>query len=191
MSTELRDLRREVAELREEVDALRVDYARLRRAVHSLRLTTVGTTDYEHSSEGSDSRVGSRSDSRDFSICGGYSTGSVPAASGPGPTSRTSPSPSGSRGATLQRSSAISWEERENIADQIGLWIARALSGEHRGESGRGRNPLGSKLWVVARDLAGQLHSSAGVSVLEFCQDLGQVRIPCRRFGLCGLAERA
>eukprot|EP00438_Fugacium_kawagutii_P012048 Skav218190 [mRNA] locus=scaffold5213:278481:281188:- [translate_table: standard] len=117
-------------------------------------ITEATATEYDRSAEGSDSRA----DSRDFQF---VDRDRAPAAA-PEATSRASPSPSPSVGTSSQRCSLF-WEERENIADQIGLWVARAIAGENRGESGRARNPLASKLWIVARDLAGQIYTPVKV----------------------------
>lgn len=52
---------------------------------------------------------------------------------------------------------AITWTEREAIAREIGQFLARCLAGQHRGSSGRDRNPLASRFWLVARDFEGQI----------------------------------
>ena len=57
----------------------------------------------------------------------------------------------------------LSWREREEIADQIGHFIARPVAGVHRGPSGRDKVPLPSRLWVVIRDYAGQIYSPVKV----------------------------
>ena len=50
----------------------------------------------------------------------------------------------------------ITWAEREEIAEGIGHWIRRCLEGGHRGTSGRDRNPLQSRLWLVIRSIEGE-----------------------------------
>ena len=50
----------------------------------------------------------------------------------------------------------LSWPEREEIAEGIGHWIRRCLEGGHRGTSGRDRNPLQSRLWLVVRSIEGE-----------------------------------
>lgn len=52
-------------------------------------------------------------------------------------------------------SSTISEAERRAIAEEVGAFFRRCLSGGHRGESGRARNPLASKVYVLVRDLRG------------------------------------
>ncbi len=69
-------------------------------------------------------------------------------------------------------SAGLDWGLREDIADQIGHFIARSIAGRYRGQSGRDRNPLPSRIWVVVRDYAGQIYSqvTAGLnwpSVIE------------------------
>jgi len=49
----------------------------------------------------------------------------------------------------------LTWEERLEICDQIGVWVKRTLLGHHRGSSGRDRIPLASRLWLVAQDYHG------------------------------------
>ena len=45
--------------------------------------------------------------------------------------------------------------ERDSACREIGLWLLRSLSGEHRGSSGRDRLPQGSRFWLVLRDYEG------------------------------------
>ena len=52
----------------------------------------------------------------------------------------------------------ISWHQRELICEEIGAWITRCVSGLHRGSSGRDKNPLASRLWVVVRDFEGIIY---------------------------------
>lgn len=53
----------------------------------------------------------------------------------------------------------LSWHRREEIADQIGSFLARCIAGTNRGPSGRDLLPLQSRLWIVVRDYAGQIYS--------------------------------
>ena len=47
------------------------------------------------------------------------------------------------------------WPEREEVARGIGRFFVRALEGRHRGNSGRDRVALSSRLYVVIRNRAG------------------------------------
>ena len=47
-------------------------------------------------------------------------------------------------------------EARESLADQLGDWVDRALQGGHRGQSGRDRLRLRSRIYVVFSDGNGQ-----------------------------------
>ena len=53
---------------------------------------------------------------------------------------------------SVPASQRITWEEREEICDSIGQWVLRCLSGEHRGTSGRDRNPVSSRYWLIFQD---------------------------------------
>ena len=50
---------------------------------------------------------------------------------------------------------AISASERAAACRERGLFLRRALDGQHRGASGRDRLPLQSRFWIVARDFGG------------------------------------
>ena len=52
-------------------------------------------------------------------------------------------------------SAALSASERAAACREIGLFLRRALDGQHRGASGRDRLPLQSRFWIVARDFGG------------------------------------
>ncbi len=47
------------------------------------------------------------------------------------------------------------WGERESIAADIGRWLRASLEGQHRGNSGRDRIVLSSRLYIVIRDHSG------------------------------------
>ena len=51
------------------------------------------------------------------------------------------------------------WTEREEVAREVGAFLARALRGEHRGNSGRERNQLASRFWIVCRSIDGELYN--------------------------------
>lgn len=68
---------------------------------------------------------------------------------------------------------ALSWEERESICDQIGVWVLRSLQGHHRGASGRDRIPLASRVWIVFQDYHGNQFDPAQVFyTFGACRDL-------------------
>ena len=85
----------------------------------------------------------------------------------------------------------ISEADRRLIARDVGRFFRRALDGEHRGQSGRARNPLSSTVYVVCRGASGPeyrppllLKSFADTKVL--CQIQGQLRDSI----FCGLPSR-
>ena len=45
-----------------------------------------------------------------------------------------------------------SWSFRKEVSREIGSFIRRALAGDHRGESGRNKITLGSRLYLIFRD---------------------------------------
>ena len=165
---EFRALRQEVGDLRDEVEGLRADLARVRRSVSELRLgsnlsdsRSLSRQAIEEESEDSYSVV-SETPSRSCVAPGspyqapvGGATTSLPASSASfgGGSGTTSP----------QRAPVLSWPERLAIADQIAGFIERSLAGGHRGNSGREKNPLQSRYWVVIRDYAGQIYSPVKV----------------------------
>ena len=71
--------------------------------------------------------------------------------------------------------------ERDLACREIGLWLLRVLSGQHRGASGRERLPQGSHFWIVCRSYDGSNFSPPRVystfqPVKELCKrgsDLG------------------
>lgn len=48
-----------------------------------------------------------------------------------------------------------SWAVREEIAAEVGRWLRLSLEGGHRGNSGRDRILLSSRLYIVVRDHSG------------------------------------
>ena len=172
MNQEFRALQLEVVDLREEVETLRGELGRLRRAVTGLRageaLSSVRESDWESEdsyslvSEAGGSALGGAS-----LVSSGYqSTTSLPVASR-SPTPHRAPQQS-----VAPPQSGITWKEREAIAEQVGGFLNRAISGVHRGTSGRERNPLPSRLWIIVRDYAGQIYTPS-----RWC-DLGH-RLNC------------
>ena len=55
--------------------------------------------------------------------------------------------------------SVPSWLQREAICDQIGQFLLRALSGDHRSSSGRDLISLASRIWVVVQDYEGNRYN--------------------------------
>ena len=49
-------------------------------------------------------------------------------------------------------------EERRSIARDAGRFLARALQGDHRGTSGRERLKLQSRVYILAKDIGGQVY---------------------------------
>ena len=137
--------------LREELAALRAEVDRLRRSFVGLRAgSACGTpqtpprgTSYP-GSDGSYSRLDEYSE-----------VGSDLGSRGSGSPLPQSPTSLQSSTASTAAGLPLTWRQREEICDQIGLWIGRCLRGENRGTSGRDRNPLASRIWLVARDIEG------------------------------------
>lgn len=69
--------------------------------------------------------------------------------------SGTTPAPTGSTPAPV--AAGQSWAEREQICVEIGNFLTRALSGGHRGNSGRDKLKLASRLYLVVRDFRGRV----------------------------------
>ena len=62
-----------------------------------------------------------------------------------------------------QASTTLSDEARTLLAHRIGRWVTLALAG-HRGvESGRSKNKLGSRLWLVFKDFEGTVFNPVRV----------------------------
>ncbi len=74
-----------------------------------------------------------------------------------------------------------SWPDRERICEQIGVWLARGLVGDHRGASGRDRLHLSSRVWIVARDFVGQDYNPIVV-----CNSFHACKILVKRGESCG-----
>ena len=148
----MQELRLKVAELTEEQDSQRAELDRLRRAIAGLRAGAAAAPSPSRScyagSEDSYTLVESASevglaseDSRQGST-----------------TPLRSPSVAASTfGATTP--DPLSWKEREAVCDQIAGWINRCLQGANRGSSGRDRNPLASRVWLVIRDIDGVVYN--------------------------------
>ena len=52
------------------------------------------------------------------------------------------------------------WEaERIKVAEEIGAFIRRSLNGDHRGASGRDKIKLQNRLYILCRDIHGQVYN--------------------------------
>ena len=150
-----------VVELQDEVAHLRGQIRQLWKAIRELESSVHGGEDRD-----SESRSNSQSLNRPVQrrSSSGYSTSdetkspeqflvvSGPATSSVGPTA-----------ALTSTTTSLTWLEREEICDQIGRFLARSISGGHRGASGRDKIPLPSRIWIVVRDYAGQIYTPVKV----------------------------
>lgn len=53
-----------------------------------------------------------------------------------------------------------SWDERERISGEIGLFLRRAVEGAHRGPSGRDQIRLSSRYYIVCKTFQGEVHTN-------------------------------
>ena len=151
LASEVQELRLKVAELTEEQESQKAELSRLRRAIAGLRAGGVPP---------SPSRSCYANSEDTFSLVdseGGAARGSEASRIGD-TTSLRSPSIGGSSSVAGTVPNPLTWKEREEVCDSIGLWIARCLSGLNRGSSGRDRNPLQSRVWLVVRDIDGVVY---------------------------------
>ena len=155
IEAEVEELRVALAEVREEVSFLKAEVERLRRSLAGLRATG-GAAPPQSPPRGSS--YAASEDSYSVLSEGRATTGASRlasrAAAPPSPISSEQSGPYRGGGG----SQAISWQEREEIATNLGLWVARAVRGEHRGASGRDRNPLSSRVWITMRDFQGLIY---------------------------------
>ena len=82
-----------------------------------------------------------------------------------------------------------SWEERDAIAVLVGQFLARALAGDHRGNSGRHQIRAASQLYLVVRDFRGGVTTNpANLPVQRILGQLNlrRLAIRTRRKDLCG-----
>ncbi len=151
LSAEVEQLRLKVAELSEEQESQRSELDRLRRAIAGLRAGAVPPSPSRSCYAGSEDS---------YTVVGGES------AAGSAsedlqvvrPTSLRSPSTSGLSVSPSTVPDPLNWREREEVCDQIAGWINRCLRGVNRGTSGRDRNPLASRVWLVIRDIEGVVY---------------------------------
>ena len=154
-------LREEVVELRGEVRRLT---ARLDRQQDDLASLTASFE--ELSVRGEDSRIGGS----DFggSTISTTHTEVVSTASNTLPVARPYPNPA---------PAVLTWAQREEIARELGVWLRRALEGEHRQASGRDRLPLASRYYLVVKDYVGTTYEHP---ILVFNR-FSRVRDLCQR----------
>ena len=140
MESRITELEHEVEGLQNTVAILSSDLQRLKKRLRQL--------EQERAEE---EEVGSRASG---SLGGSYS---VVDSAGVAPPSRGTSVASPSPGAVSRASEAVvsSWARREEICDGIAAWVQRSLRGDHRGTSGRDQIPLGNRVWLVFRDIAG------------------------------------
>ena len=154
----IEDLREQLFVLREDHEALQSEVTRLRRALAGLRAGPSSTPERRSQSEefetesrnslrrspGADSRdlraASEEESNRSYSLISEVRGESAATLRSPASLSSVAPS---------QR---ITWEEREQICDEIAQWVQRCLAGGHRGGSGRDRNPVASRYWLVFQD---------------------------------------
>lgn len=184
LAAEVTALRAEVEELRETVEDLQAELRLVRRSLAGLRAGAAVAAAPPTPSSFAEGRTDEEED--DFSLISGGRGQGHPAR---GADSRASPSPEVARSGTTGRDSrspsgsgpGLNWAERDRLADSIGAWVARALEGRHRGASGRDRNPLASRFWVVFRDINGLIYDPP----LVF-RSFGGARDLCKRGAISG-----
>lgn len=141
-------LRDEVLELRQEVRLLRSKVERQEDEISTLveaveRLSLRGEKDEEEKSE-----VSGYGASTDWDRVTSVRV------------SRSS-SELGERGGASQASrggSGISWEFRQQVARDVGRFLRRALTGDHRQNSGRDRLKLRSTCYLIVKDYEGRTY---------------------------------
>ena len=150
-----------VIELQDEVAHLRAQIKQLWKVVKDLQSSVHGgedqVSDSRSTSQSVDRLVQRRSSSGYSTIEEPRSPEQRPFVPGPAVSSVTpsvAPTPS---------TATLSWLEREEIRDQIGRFLARSISGGHRGASGRDKTPRPSRIWVIVRDYAGQIYTPVKV----------------------------
>ena len=166
------DLRSEIRELREEVRALRLKCERQEDQVLALRalLHSLSRRLPSDAAERSPSRVAHRS-CASVPASVSFSAASVPTGSGYSVVT-------GTEGQT--NSETPSWEFHEEVARGIGGYFVRALTGVHRGSSGRDRLPqLKSRYYLIARDYLGNVYRSP----LKVTTKFAEVKALCARGG--------
>ena len=77
----------------------------------------------------------------------------------------------------------LSHSEREEVARSVGRFLHRALTGQALGTSGRDRNPLRSRVYLICRDFEG-----ADVLPPIVSERFSEVSSRCKRGSECGRA---
>ena len=135
-----------LAGLASEVEGLREDLRAVHRKLDHLLELVVGH--FENTSVSS------------FELVGQEAEGS-PEVSATGPVSGSSSS---------APASGQSWAERERICVEIGHFLTRSLAGGHRGNSGRDKLKLASRLYLVIRDFSGAVTTRPVRVVTKFSE---------------------
>ena len=122
-----------------------------------------------------EARLNARSRDSSFDIVPAASTSSATAARSEAVLqSVQEPAAASGRGSTPD-------SDRAAACREIGLFLRRALSGQHRGTSGRDRLQLQSRLWLVVRTFEGNECSPAIV-----CTKFSECAALCKRGSDCG-----
>jgi len=150
MQERLAQLEEQVGELTEEVEVLSSSLAglerRAERAARAARTSESGSTASE--TPGRRDPIAAESSPIPSARANGYPLRS--------PSVASSTAGSGTQ-------SVPSWMQREEICDQIGSFLLRALSGDHRSSSGRDFIPLASRIWIVIQDFEGNRYNPVRV----------------------------
>ena len=152
LAAEVDQLRLRVAELTEEQESQRAEIDRLRRAIAGLRAGAAVPP--------SPSRSCYAASEDSYSLVESEAAGGPVSedSRGAAPITTRSPSLGSATSGAGTCPDPLNWREREEVCDSIAAWITRCLRGTNRGSSGRDRNPLASRVWLVIRDYDGILY---------------------------------
>lgn len=186
--TELEDL---VEELRTEVGYLKTELRRLKRAVRELTERHSSSEDRDSGGPGRphrDSRRGSGAESDgSFSLVREFNEAASRSRSGTSSPAPITPSehshsiPWSDTRSVGSSGCGLTWQQREHICDGIAAHVRRCLDGDHRGESGRDRIHLPSRLWLVFRDFNGVSYTPVKV-----CRTFTECKALVKRGEDCG-----
>lgn len=169
MDRRVEELEDTVLNLADEIRDLRAEVRSLRRELRQLSGEAASSAASEEPERGDDPLR----DSRDSLRSGQSSLGSFSVVernfNGEASRSRSgvggggsSPTPSAATSAAGSQVSGsahstrlLTWTQRESICEEIGQYVRRALAGGYRGNSGRERIGLPSRIWLVFRDYEG------------------------------------